>query len=66
MSCITLILNANVPALDRAHAQAVCDVLHDYRISTHRPAVRLDWIVEKDDRGRKQLRMQWSPVEEAR
>lgn len=62
MSCITLISNGNVAALYRAQAQAVSEVRHQYRIATNRPEVRLNWITEKDDRGRKQLRMQWSPT----
>lgn len=60
MSCITLILSSNVATLDRAQAQAVSEVRH--RIATNRPEVRLNWITEKDDRGRKQLRMQWLPT----
>jgi len=65
MSCITLILNGNVATLDRAQAQAVSEVRQEYRIAMNRPEVRLHWIVEKDDSGRNQLRMQWSPAKAA-
>jgi hypothetical protein len=65
MSCTTLVLNGNIATLDRAQAQAVSEVRQEYRIATNRPVVRLNWIIEKDDRGRNQLRMQWSPAEVA-
>ncbi len=65
MSCITLILNGNLATLDRTQAQAVSEVRHEYRSAKNRPDVRLNWITEKDARGRNQLRMHWSPVEAA-
>jgi hypothetical protein len=66
MSCTTLVLNGNIATLDRAQAQAVSEVRQEYWIATNRPVVRLNWIIEKDDCGRNQLRMQWSPAEVAR